>query len=1640
MKRALSYLHNIFNARISLAYIITGMFTLTSVQAQQIKLAAIMPDIAAPGMKVYMEFLSTIDGNTIGAPFSANDGIYAGADNSFKIEFLRPTDSTLITFSPLSTSWDGRLLSCIAYINPAMPTPNSTDWAQLNSQFVIPVRIVNRGDVSNYDTIYLVRPTPIGDMRTASESVIGAGSLGRRSKRGAMIVNWINFGTRTYTVSTSDPDNNASNGNQGYLPLILMATDSIHGEGTTSIISVSANGLNGGPGGGGGGGEYCDNVLSTTPGTRGGDGFTGGARGGRNAIIGGGGSYQAHGTGTGPNGSNGQGNSLTNAIGAAVTTGYQSGGGGTGHPFGISGAQCVVGNCELQGAQGGASGVKDATDGAGGGYGTEGGSTSGSMTILNGGRIHGNRMTVPIAGGSGGGGGNPLGNCGGRGGGGGGAIRIISPMITNLRIEANGADGTRGATVAVSGQLGGSGSGGHISLMAYNELNNIGLSAVGGGLATAGRGGTGRIRVDGMFTLPSSSTPSVNYNGVTMDRIDSALSLSFPIGGRASNGDSINIWLKDGRTAWRSIGGTRAGSDNRWTFTVDYTSGTTDYVYLCAVHVVDPLQTSNTTPPYILSPLGAAAVRIARTQSVIAPATLNMGSVSCETNGGVKHDTITIQNTGTSDVTIVSGRFQNGTVGFGFPTGYTIAGQTVRTGLTLRIPIQYTVQPNIFGAQTDDLIINYPAGTSPSFSRTTCSIRVDSVGIALLDTNSSQQIIINSINLNDVCRFSGKTLLYRFRNVGVTTVTIQSVQPKQPGVIVVPALPKNTLAPNESVLLTLNAATQTTGTINDSLIIQIDKCNLRYAIPITGRIIETDIEGSAPQGQAYGDVRLNTLVSKTFEVINTKNTPADIQTIPTVRPPFRLVQLAPDSVPRILTTGQKFLFNIEFQPSVAGDYYDTVRVYSTLTTSSCPDTVTFFLSGRGTQSNIVANKPILDFDTVYSCGVHRDTVWLKNSGNSTAFVYSPARITGTDSAFFRIIQQPTADSTQLLRNGLDSVPYIIEFIPDTSVNKGIRSASLVVRGRDDTLRTINVVLTAYQQRLKLVFERNGSRISSTNPLVISDVPVNSQPPFRVSIDAFNIGDVRGCISATRSQNPTVVSPLIPVINIDPQGGRSLSFDLRPTSLAPINDTITLYLNCPCTDSIKIPMTIIPTNNVLVIEPDSVAFGNVAPCVNPARQFVTLRNVDAASAARIDTLRLVGPNINAFQLSVRFALPYTLNSGIATTSDVEVGYSGAGLTAGRKVAYMEVSYVINNVRVKDTLVISANRILPIRSNPDSLDFGDIKQGQSRTMSLNITNDSSRSIVTSFGFARTTKGYFSPNITNPLIAPRATDSATVQFATDAIGEHFDTLYIKFTNPTLGCTDSMPVMLRGNIIPGLNYRVWLQRVLNFDPRTRDTVIGIYGKLDTTNLSIPRGQFRASIDMPSDMIMPTGVTARGGRISSFDYVLNGRRMITITVDTTINPIAGDTALLAQLRVDAMLADTECDSIILANFEWTNTGTRPTTWVNKSEAGSAVCLNICKEGGNRLLAQAPTAFQLFVSPNPASDFVDLTAYTTESGQHEIIMTNLIGVQVAQYQFNVTGPSEQRIRHNIQSYSAGIYYVELRSPTQRKLEALTIRR
>ena len=912
----------------------------------QPSISAIIPDLCTPGLNAAMEILApAADKGSFGA-----DGFYLNnPGDAIRVKTLRDSDSSSVIFSPFIISWEGRVISIQAFVNPRSaggPNPNSSDWSLLTNNFRIPICVMVNGIQSSIDTLYIVQPFAFGNRVSNSQtSIFGEGTWGKRSRRGAMIIDSMILPLNgKFEVSTNDCDPYVI-GNQGYLPFTLIVKGNVQGSG--GVISVNANKQNGGPGGGGGAGPFCD---ITNPTSSAGNGYTGGAPSGRN------GSgvpftkdyYGVRGISSGspnPN-DNISGNSITGVRGGECRA-YEGGGGGTGHPYGMSGSGSFGSTGAVDGSYGGGTSPTDRLFGGGGGFRTDGASSNG----INGGKAHGNRAVVPIAGGSGGATGNPRAGfgsitCSGYGGGAGGAISLQANSISNIIIEAKGASGED------NDPYGGGGSGGYIGCGARSSITMLN-GVTSGGLGNT-YGGEGRFRFEAPIypqgnpnAFPiANQNGQESYRGVTIEYASQVKrNPGFQLG--FSGGDSVRFYLKSNTGRWQQFDVQQIPT-NSGLLSIPFDDVNTfpdSLYYLMAVQSNSRFTTINEylhEPVAIISQSAGNILHIPTFPIIASDTNIRiLQSVIC------KDDTIwqniLIRNTGSGILTIDSMKFKGINPGFSI-TKPTVFPVIVRSGDSINVTVAFNSngKPDLY---KDSLIIFSNAVNDSTWTiHILAKKEVFELAYRHLDSTSYQRAFtlptgcIGSIVRDSIFIINRTPSILpadSIRLIGNASWTLNTKQ--------------SFILPNDSAMCIVQY---------DVSLIQTQNVNIEVHHPLCDTIDVITIQGSGksailtanPTSLTVQNQPLGFTTKQSVTIRNIGNAPATITSgLFGLQAPFVMSNTKP-SLPYTLQPNDSIEYTVSILMNTPGTLTDTLLIVTNIQQTSCDAVVSIPLS-------VTANLP-----------------------------------------------------------------------------------------------------------------------------------------------------------------------------------------------------------------------------------------------------------------------------------------------------------------------------------------------------------------------------------------------------------------------------------------------------------------------------------------------------------------------------------------------------------------------------------------------------------------------------------------------------------------------------------------------------------
>lgn len=1204
---------------------------------RELTIADILPDAAAPGMSVVVELFAPADDIGAFGPdrFDPDD---------LSVATLDPADTARIVVGPVVSSWDGRLASVLLFIAPDA-TPGDVELV-----------VRTAGRTSTPITFRIVEPQRIGidgSGRLAGGGLLGSGGIfGTRTTGNTMVVDSLLLFDGTYSVLPTDLDP-TSDGIEGMRPLVILARGGVRID-STAVLTVSApNPLSNptgtaGPGGGGGGAS-----LEWGAGL----GFTAGGLPGDRLLPDPGPETLVAGSGSLRSSFRGGGGARVGTRGG-VGRPEVAAGGGTGHPFGVSGRYGRFGDrrplaADTGGRGAGTGGNRQsngfATGGGGGGY-ARGGDNGGPLTI-NGGRPVGSRYLVPLAGGSGGGGGY---SDRGRsvGGGGGGALALYTERSLQLlgRIEADGGDGTTG-TQGFDRSGGGGGSGGGVLIGAKGGivLGPKGTVSVEGGDgggnpgpqgSSGGEGGPGRVRVDGAIDKTDTTLQldplSADYFGPSTD-----MSGSFSadadtnfLTGAAQAGRTLRIYTKEGTDPWsydRPID-VVVDTAGRWRQGI-----TTDGapIYVAVLERVDETSDDGYAdiPAWVMSTAGGLV--IGRPDVALESDTVR---TDCVDFGSCTTVRVRITNTGSqSDLFLTNPRIEGG--GGAWTIGE-ISTLRIPPGSTVSIPIRFC--PRDSG--TSNARFRFETNVVGASPRT---VHLVGCGRAGRLVSSDTTLDIGSLCVGD-CRDTTITL----SNRGDAPLDITRIDVDRTRIaITTPGTTfPLTLAPNEERLLPIRICLLS-GTGPTTL-------TIRSTTPFIAPTVRVLVENDGPDVTALDaettivrDIgATDTCGVRAIRLVNNRtDRPARIEEIAVGRTEFSILSPA---IGTEIGPGDTVAVLVRFCGTEIGEIPDTVRVR--LVDGSCDARLALPILGRVTRSR---PSPALDVSDKIDLGnvpVGRSsaprTIRIVNSGAGIArgVRVDVEAIAPTNPGEFAVDRAGTP---------FDVAPGSQERIEVTLTPdvEGLRSARLIFSSDDGWRDTVEVCGTGIEPGIVA----DSSRVDFGE--------VRGTDPSLRTIRFFNLGSGGDRITAILLDDSTDFAittlelvdgtPVSLPITLRPNAADTLVVRLRmsPTSPGSLLDTLRALTEAS-------GLLVVPFLGLSTIERaeiDAVLLRIDCPIINEENRATLRLENTGTRPMSLDRIVIDGRDAGQFRV-VDDPSPTTIGAGAGLT--IEVAYLGAQIRA------------------------------------------------------------------------------------------------------------------------------------------------------------------------------------------------------------------------------------------------------------------------------------------------------------------------------------------------------------------------------------------
>jgi len=1550
-----------------------------SLSAQPV-VSYLIPDIGAPGMNTYVEIIAPYD-----AYYSFGDVDDLLPKRSVAVRTVYPKDSLRVVISPCVVSWKGRLISCQFFVDPsATPGP-------------VPIEVVVDGQISNVDTFFIVRPQHLG--RIAGGGAIGSGDLGTRSKRGAMIVDSLVLEAGAFTVNTEDTDP-MTPGNQGYLPFILIAQGPILMIPTTTI-SVSATNKNGGPGGGGGGGygeTYPGSppLIPSVPGEIDlplGEGYSGG-RSSVPVVP----SPGGFGIGSGSDS-----RSLNGAGPGASFSPTRLFGAGVAHPF------------DVDGRSGGAAavGIPPATFGlyyGGGGNATPGSGVPQAPDVN--GQTIGNDPIVPFFGGAGG----SSGGAGDRvGGGGGGAIALYSnTRLYASTIRAHGANGHNGEQCGMPtdgcGDASAGGAGGGIALggrtgvgaavvdLAGGNAGEKSASAIPG--STSGSGGNGRFRYDGpLERIPTTTSDASQFSGISMDTLSYSESRTVTVSGTAADGDSILVYVSNGRS-W-DIDAPYVTTSSGGVWQVDVTLPYSPLVYVYALRKsrqkeLDAATEFTSMPRYTFSQVAATIIRFAAESGMEVPTSVAISPITC--GATTVTDTIPVVNTGSAPLELRSSSLFKGPEASRFTIISPTLPATIDPGDTVLLIVRFDGTGMPDGTFRDELELhsNDPGGPrtielSGAVEAREFTLRWPFIDIGDVDVGSRRDTAIVYINRNSF----RDSILAVISESDTTIISMYRVEIR-----------------GDTTIMWIKFTPHDVGPFSAKYKLRISPCDIDTTVTITGygRRVIVDADSTWTIGiPACSDTAL-----ARFVVRNRSNRPLYLRSpvfsgpgaaqIATISPPAR-------DFPIVVAAGDSTWLTLRAIRSSAGSIDADVLLQDDRNPS-------FSFQGRVRESSegtVRLESPRrVDFGAGCVGSDSRVFVPLRNIGSATGIQITAIEAVGDDSPF-------SGDLPSTIVDAADSVSLLLLFRPATV---GTFSDTLLIH------------YTPCDRVDSIVVEGQGVdgglRISAT-AIDFGEIGIPTKTRRTVTIgNAAQPGSpdiVVGAIEIVPPrQDLTIVSPTAPPqYRIAPGQSLDIVVEFTPVDTDPLSETwLNATISGPCSAYVSLPITGRGVEPLLSPSVGSVDLGAATHCERPLDS-VVIRNFIPAS------VKILGISIeptgatDGFGWQTATALPLTLPSGDSIVVGVyltDVGQTDGPLSASLVLStdatiMPRLEIPLHATRVSESLRLGGPVFNPVRT------------GQRQQLVRSLINDGTA--PTTITRIELPPPFAVLSTTPPLpvrLLPADTLTVVVEFAPPDSGAYHETMVVY---GPFRCDTATLFAFHAR---GIDEETVTGRWESIQGEPGE-IVRIPLRIDGSPSGASVTEYSVGLRYDPTMLKPLGISldgtlSRGWTVAS--TTIGADSVVFDAAGTT--PIAGQ-GILAYIRAQVLLGEaTQSELAPLHGM----TAFGPTALLNIAP-GTFTLTGYCRVGDSPRLLRVRSGFGIkSVTPTPASNLTEVEIEAVENGPTRVTLYDALGRRVAVLLDATVAPGAYRIPADLTSLSDGLYYIVLQTPTDHDRARVVIAR
>ncbi len=399
---------------------------------------------------------------------------------------------------------------------------------------------------------------------------------------------------------------------------------------------------------------------------------------------------------------------------------------------------------------------------------------------------------------------------------------------------------------------------------------------------------------------------------------------------------------------------------------------------------------------------------------------------------------------------------------------------------------------------------------------------------------------------------------------------------------------------------------------------------------------------------------------------------------------------------------------------------------------------------------------------------------------------------------------------------------------------------------------------------------------------------------------------------------------------------------------------------------------------------------------------------------IDNMSISGDDTDDFSISE--TTPITVEPH--NTKEITVTFSPKSI--GDKTASLDIGSNAENTPLLLIPLAARKDSVAMIFGEETLDLGTIYVNETTSSIINISNTGSTLNRGNISGA----SYFTIDAEEVELEAGENTSITLSYAGSSTPVEINEMLV-IRDTICDRVSNLNVRLTVSSIPNYELELSMAKIEAFANDTISIPIKVTEEKDLTLLS--ETELKTNLTFNPTLLYPIDYT----------FTTKNEKEASITLDNI--EISGKQSgdILATIDFIVALGNAEGCNLKLENYESIG-GDVNITVID----GYFELLGICEEGGPRLISPdgVPAGIEN-ITPNPATEEVNLTINFIETGKSEVAIYNYMGEKIKSiFEETITTPREEKIKVSVSDYSSGLYFIIFESPTVRETKEVMIMR